>query len=57
MLKPNGWIQWSEQDLKTLHVTTAFENAETKHTEALRNFALAPKPQWPAKYVQLDFSL
>ena len=49
MLKPNGWIQWGEQDLKTLRVTAAFENAQTKHTEKLKEFALAPTPQWPAK--------
>ena len=49
MLKPDGWIQWTEQDLSTCHVVSAFPNAETKYTEELKSFALTPTSQWPLK--------
>ena len=56
MLKPNGWIQWTEQDLRTCHVVSAFANVETKYTEDLKSFALAPTPQWPIEYVRRDLN-
>ena len=41
MLKPNGWIQWTEQDLATARVAKAFAEAETQHTDELFQFAIA----------------
>ena len=49
MLKPKGWIQWTEQDLSTCKVVSAFADAETKYTEQLKSFAVAPTPDWPVK--------
>ena len=46
MLKPMGWLQWSEYDLKTIHVCTAAEELESKHTRALMDFVTSPSPGW-----------
>ncbi|MCJ1355331.1 MAG: hypothetical protein MMC33_005322 [Icmadophila ericetorum] len=50
MLKPGGWIQWVEQDLTTCWIETAFPNLDTQRTEVLKDFALAPIPQWPSNH-------
>ncbi|KAK0507995.1 hypothetical protein JMJ35_009884 [Cladonia borealis] len=50
MLKPKGWIQWTEQDLSTCKVVSAFTDADTKYTEQLKSFAIAPTPDWPVNH-------
>jgi len=47
MLKPNGWIQWTEQDVKTCQIVSAKPNAKSEHTKALMDFAMSPTPSWP----------
>lgn len=49
MLKPNGWIQWTEQDIKTARVETAKPDIKTPYTQALMDFAIAPTPHFSAQ--------
>ena len=46
MLKPGGWIQWTEQDLFTSQVVKASPEIEDEHTRDLLGFILAPTQQW-----------
>lgn len=49
MLKPNGWIQWAEQDLKTARIVAAKPDSKPTYTEALMDFATAPTPSFTAE--------
>jgi len=49
MLKPNGWVQWSEQDMKTCIIETANPNATRTHTQTLLEFAIEPTPKISAE--------
>lgn len=49
MLKPGGWIQWTEQDIKTCKVIAANPDASIVHTEALKEFAMNPTPKFTAE--------
>ncbi|MCJ1431029.1 hypothetical protein MMC27_000379 [Xylographa pallens] len=49
MLKPSGWIQWTEQDVKTCRIVSAKPNAKTEHTKASMDFAMSPTPSWPVE--------
>ena len=51
MLKPGGWLQWTEMDIRTLKVQAAAGVENTEHTQTLRDFAIAPTPDWPVEYV------
>ncbi|MCJ1359592.1 MAG: hypothetical protein MMC33_009594 [Icmadophila ericetorum] len=46
MLKPNGWLQWSEIDLKTIEICAASPQTVVGHTEALMDFVISPNPDW-----------
>ncbi|MCJ1445449.1 MAG: hypothetical protein MMC23_005954 [Stictis urceolatum] len=49
MLKPGGWLQWMEMDMQTVDVKAAPDAEHMEHTQALRDFAVAPTPEWPAE--------
>ena len=50
MLKLGGWLQWTELDIQTLKTEAAPAVEHTEHTQALRDFAVAPTPDWPVEY-------
>ena len=47
MLKPGGWLQWTEQDLTTARVISASDRENTHWTQQLYNFGRAPNAQFP----------
>ena len=49
MLKPGGFLQWTEMDHETLHVEAVSSPETLIATQDLFNMAQAPCPQWPAK--------
>ena len=57
MLKPGGWVQWTEMDLETLAMeTTASKKEELAATQDLFRMAKAPSPKWPARLLTLVLS-
>ncbi|MCJ1454376.1 hypothetical protein MMC28_004729 [Mycoblastus sanguinarius] len=48
MLKPGGYIQWTEQDLLTCTIASAASENNVQQTEELQKFALSPTPYWPS---------
>ena len=51
MLKPGGYLQWTEMEENTAHIVTTAPMETLESAKELLKLYLAPSPQWPARYI------